>query len=112
MNSDVKLEKGNSNKEDFPENLSPHVYHPMPALKAALSEWLEEFKKPRDVRGPVVKTPPPVPLPPPVATCAAITPTTHTASPAVMTMCPPADMHVFSTITYTGAEVIFLYPQF
>jgi len=38
-----------------PDSLPPHVYHPRHALRAAVKEWLHEFKKPKPMWGPITK---------------------------------------------------------
>ncbi|CAG7731648.1 unnamed protein product [Allacma fusca] len=75
MNPDAKLETENDGEVgQVPENMDPHIYHPTVALKAALQEWLQEFKRVKTAWGPIVKpqiATVPAPLVPSVNTCIA-----------------------------------------
>lgn len=115
MNPDAKLETecedGNSNH--VPENLAPHVYHPIVALRTALQEWLEEFKKHKPAWGPIVKPQiisVPVPLLPSVNTCISLmtsttTTTTTTCSVPMTTPILPSTVPNVPTVNCSASEL-------
>ena len=79
---------------------------------SVIQEWLEEFKKQKDVWGPIVKPQiltVPMPLLPSVNTCIAVTTTattqTVTTASSGSSLNPPADMPTFPTVNCSARDV-------
>ncbi|CAL8115404.1 unnamed protein product [Orchesella dallaii] len=112
MNPDAKLETEceDGNSGHIPENLAPHVYHPVVALKAAIQEWLEEFKKNKPAWGPIIKPQiisVPVPLIPSVNTCISLTSTTTTTTSCTTRTTPiiPSAIPTVPTVNCSASEL-------
>ncbi|ODN00482.1 Protein O-GlcNAcase [Orchesella cincta] len=115
MNPDAKLETENEdgNPGHIPENLAPHVYHPIVALRSAIKEWLEEFKKTKQAWGPIIKPQiisVPVPLIPSVNTCITLTSTTTTTTTSCSvprtTSIIPSAIPTVPTVNCSASELI------
>ncbi|XP_050437432.1 protein O-GlcNAcase [Adelges cooleyi] len=116
-NESMKLET--ESDEEGVVDLPDNIYHARRALRVAIKEWKEEFRKPKQAHGPISKPQPTLSIMSPIAiplpsfnTCMATSTTTITTSTSTtpLPMCTTNNVETISTPSVNGNSTTLLQP--
>lgn len=119
VSADIKLETETEDGvvgEDVPSTLSPNMYHPRHALKAAIKDWLGEFSKKKAAWGVIAKPQPavaptvPIPIIPSVNTCMSLTATSTVSTVSSAPITAPGNTNHLAALAEVCSSVTSDFP--